>query len=246
MVVPHPGDPGRPSGHYEPACEESSLNGSRATGSAQVRPVSRKMPRWSAERRAPHVTGRETPRHGVFGVPRHGTSRCGDPHQRLSALRPLLFRGEAQIEASTVVAKAARGKRSVGCLTSEIVCPGLVPGADRAAESAYARRFCSVVTADPGPGSPAGGASSRASVSGGGACRPAKCGGGSRGPAYGAAAMDDVAAVRDTDRATVRYRLLAFTSVRARRRSAMRLSEKIVRKMKAEGTREHLGSTLRS
>src|SRR5262245_16156573 len=31
------------------------------------------MPRWSADRRAPRVTGRGTPRHGVFSVPRHGT-----------------------------------------------------------------------------------------------------------------------------------------------------------------------------
>ena len=54
------------------------------------------MPRWSAERRAPYVTGRETPRHGVSSVPRHGTSRCGDPHPRLSALRPLSFGGQQE------------------------------------------------------------------------------------------------------------------------------------------------------
>jgi hypothetical protein len=29
------------------------------------------------------------PRHGTSKVPRHGTSGCGDPHPRLSALRPL-------------------------------------------------------------------------------------------------------------------------------------------------------------
>ena len=60
-----------------------------ASESAQLRSGIRKMPRRSAERRAPYVTGREMPRHGISNVPRHGTLRCGDPHQRLSALRPL-------------------------------------------------------------------------------------------------------------------------------------------------------------
>ena len=87
-----------------------SLNGSRATGSAQVRPVSRKMSRWSAERRAPYVTGRETPRHGVFGVPRHGASTV-----RRSAPAPLGApppRGATR-QASAAAATVARGKRSV-------------------------------------------------------------------------------------------------------------------------------------
>src|SRR5262245_13284752 len=86
------------------------------------------MPRWSAERRAPRVTGRGTPRHGVFGVPRHGTfmvRRSAPAPFRRSApsgsCRGILLRrrpvrlgrgGEAAGSGPT-------GRRSVGCRTGE-------------------------------------------------------------------------------------------------------------------------------
>ena len=65
------------------------------------------MPRWSADRRAPYVIGRETPRHGVFDVPRHGTLRCVATHQRLSALRPL--RGKREMPKPRRRKSRARG-----------------------------------------------------------------------------------------------------------------------------------------
>jgi hypothetical protein len=113
----HPalGRPDRRAGHYEPdAAIDTSLNGSPATGSAPRAVGIRKMPRWSADGRAPYVTGRGTPRHGVLNVPRHGTLRCGDPHQRLSALRPLFGANKKCLKPRQ--RKRARVGRSVGCL----------------------------------------------------------------------------------------------------------------------------------
>jgi hypothetical protein len=53
------------------------------------RPEAETMPRWSAERRAPYVTGRGTPRKRP-GVPRQGTPRCGvSAPSAFSALHPL-------------------------------------------------------------------------------------------------------------------------------------------------------------
>ena len=109
----HPalGRPDRRPGHYEPDVRDDSLNGFRsrhrmfpmsanlkwaksgkpdfASGSAQVRFGIRKN---AAVERRKACALRYWARDAASwrpNVPRHGTLRCGDPHQRLSALRPL-------------------------------------------------------------------------------------------------------------------------------------------------------------
>jgi hypothetical protein len=74
------------------------------------------MPRWSAERRAPYVIGRETPRQVSLRVPRYGTLRCGDPHQRLSALRSLVREGR-QEGAARCASRSGTTNRDGGALT---------------------------------------------------------------------------------------------------------------------------------
>jgi hypothetical protein len=96
LVIPHSGVPVDTPAITSWTCERThSLNGFRATG---ARKCGRFTKNAAVERRKAR-----TPRHGVrdaaswrlqraaswhVEVPRHGTSGCGDPHPRLSALRP--------------------------------------------------------------------------------------------------------------------------------------------------------------
>ena len=134
----HPalGRPDRRPGHYEPDVRDDSLNGFRsrhrmfpmsanlkwaksgkpdfASGSAQVRFGIRKMPRWSAERRAPYVTGRGTPRHGVQTC--RVMARYGAAIRTSASRRSAPSRGDRD-RPHPRRRKLHAVKRSVGCLT---------------------------------------------------------------------------------------------------------------------------------
>ena len=81
-----------------------------ASESAQVRFGIRKMPRWSAERRAPYVIGRGTPRHGV--------QTCRVMARYGAAIRTSASRRSAPLGGNRNIASRRRrklraGKRSV-------------------------------------------------------------------------------------------------------------------------------------